>query len=462
MLKLLIIDDNPNFCQALSGIAADTGMETTCAHTAADGLLKAAKGGFDAVIIETRLPDGNGLDALPEIKSADSRPEVIVLTAFPDTKDAETAIMRHGAWDYLPKPRDLSSLKQFFSRLQKFRQEKNTPTARKNIKRGEIIGNSQVMGLCLELLARATVIDSSVLITGETGTGKEVFARAIHDNSARSEHNFVVVDCGAMPDTLVESLLFGHSKGSFTGADTDVEGFVLHADKGTLFLDEIGELSEKGQKALLRVLQDKKFHPVGSTKTLHSDFRLISATNRDLDKMASAGPFRNDLLFRLKSVLIDLPPLRERKEDIGELALYYLSLLWRSENLGMKEIAQEFYDTLGSYEWPGNVRELNSALEYATAKSFYESTLFSNHLPDTVRMAALKKRLEQGELSANSNNTIMKWKDHRKAMIEKGESEYLTRLMNESGGSVERAAQLSGMSRPWLYELIRKYGISIS
>jgi two-component system NtrC family response regulator len=338
------------------------------------------------------------------------------------------------------------------------------------IKREGIIGESPAIIACLDLVARAANSKTNILITGETGTGKELFARAIHKNSSRADMNFVVVDCGALPESLIESLLFGHTKGAYTGADRAEQGFIKHADGGTLFLDEIGELPLSTQKAFLRVLQERRFAPVGGTRETESDFRLIAATHRNLEKMVAAGQFREDLLFRLRSITIDLPPLRERSEDIKELTLNYMRALCDTQGIGLKGFAPEFFDILASYSWPGNVRELNSALEYTFAQTLYEQTIFSRHLPDSIRIRVAHstlneqpqadKRQAMNVPSDPDNIPIPKWRDFRRSLINDGERRYLQDLISITSGNIKKATQLSGLSQPRLYELLRKYKIT--
>ena len=237
------------------------------------------------------------------------------------------------------------------------------------------------MEACLELLVQAVGGDGNVLITGETGTGKELFAKAIHSHSPRAHKNFVVVDCGALPETLIESTLLGFEKGTFTGAERSQEGLIKQADGGTLFLDEVGELPLALQKAFLRVLQERRFRPLGAKQEVTSDFRLIAATNRDLEDMVGKDLFREDLLYRLRTLAIDIPPLRLRPEDVTELFFYYLPRLSKKAGMETKGFSPEFLEMLHRYPWPGNVRELIGALEAAIHSTGPSHILYPAHLP---------------------------------------------------------------------------------
>ncbi len=362
---------------------------------------------------------------------------------------------------------EIKSITQAVDRALQYREEKNGCKPAVILKREGIIGESNTLKLCLDLVARAANSKANILITGETGTGKELFARAIHNNSPRSEMNFVVVDCGALPESLIESLLFGHTKGAYTGADRAEQGFIKHADGGTLFLDEVGELPLSTQKVFLRVLQERRFAPIGGTREIKSDFRLIVATNRNLEDMAAAGQFREDFLFSLRSIIIDLPPLRDRSEDIKDLAIHYMRILCESQGIGLKGFSPEFFDVLAAYSWPGNVRELNSALEYTFAQALYEQIIFPKHLPDSVRVRVACSALDDqnnrptsrtGRTPALSMN-LPKWRDFRRSLINEGERNYLNDLISRTRGNIKKASQLSGLSQPRLYELVRKYRI---
>jgi len=468
MGKILIIDDDEIFCRVMQRDLGQSGHEVAIAFTIKEGLKTAKSEDFDVVFLDVRLPDGNGLEYLPAIRSQPSSPEVIIITsdAYPD--GAEIAI-KNNAWDYVQKPVTNDVLAITLKRAIQYRQERNSCRPALSLSREGIIGESRKIKKCLDLVSRAATTMAHVLVTGETGTGKEIFARAIHMNSTRAEQEFVVVDCGSLPETIMESVLFGHTKGAFTGADRAKDGLIKHADGGTLFLDEIGELSLSMQKVFLRVLQERSFRPIGESREIKSDFRLIAATNRDLDQMVASGLFREDLLFRLRSITIDLPPLRERADDIKDLAVNYLRVICEKNKEGIKGLSPDFLDVLATYRWPGNVRELYSALESATAQAHYEPTLFPKHLPMNIRIEVARSSV--GELSpewesnSNERNTdaskeLPQWKEFKKALVAEGEKGYLQILMARTKGEVRNASRLSGLSQPRIYELLRKHSLS--
>jgi len=468
MGNILIIDDDKIFCRIMERALSQSGHDITTAFTIKDGLKALKSKDFDVVFLDVMLPDGNGLDHLPAIRSIASSPEVIIITsdAYPD--GAEIAI-RNNAWDYIQKPVSNDILSLALNRAIQYREEKRLSKPAISLNREGIIGNSPKIKASLDLVSRASTSMAHVLVSGETGTGKEVFARAIHNNSARAEKNFVVVDCGSLPETIMESVLFGHVKGAFTGADQTKDGLVKHADGGTLFLDEVGELSFSMQKGFLRVLQERSFRPVGDSREIKSDFRLIAATNRDLDEAVKQGQFREDLLFRLRSISINLPPLRERADDIRELAVNYLKTLCTAVNEGMKGFSPDFLDALMSYHWPGNVRELFSALESSVAQAQYEPTLFPKHLPMNIRIKIARSSIgetgerEKTEPSAiidGTTNEFRKWKEFKQSLLADGERRYLKDLMARTNSDIKKASKLSGLSQPRLYELLRKHGIS--
>lgn len=461
MTRILIIDDNVHMCSMLSTLVNKLGYEATSTRLIKDGIHEAESNNYDVVLLDVDLPDGNGLDALPVIKNVSSSPEVIIMTGFGDVSGAEIAI-KNGAWDYIQKKH---STQEITLALKRVIQYKNG-LKKKHIKplalrtKG-IIGSSKHISGCLDHLANAASSDINVLITGETGTGKELFARAIHENSNRSHKNFVVVDCTALPETLVESILFGHKKGTFTGADTSRNGLIEHAHGGTLFLDEIGDLSEPVQKTFLRVLQEHSYRPLGSNTESTSDFRLISATNRNLDTMAESGRFRTDLLYRLRSLEIHLPPLRERPQDTRDLALHYMNKICGRYNVGTKGFSPEFFEAISMYPWPGNVRELIHALERAISISRDEHTLFPLHLSKEIRTHHTCSSISappSGPDSFAANPPLpAKPFPTLKHYVESTEKEYLSKLMAFTHGNIKEACRISGLSRTRFYERIKKY-----
>lgn len=331
---------------------------------------------------------------------------------------------------------------------------------------GDVVGASKALSECLKLLQEAAVTDASVLLCGETGTGKELFAREIHKNSSRAGGNFVVVDCTVLPESIVGSLLFGHEKGSFTGADKTTDGLIRQAHRGTLFLDEVGELSPIQQKAFLRVLQEHRFRPIGSSTEVHSDFRLLAATNRNLPQSMARGHFRQDLLYRLQSYNIQLPPLRRRPEDIKPLAHYYVACLCKKHRFGLKQLTPEFLRTLALYPWPGNVRELINSLEQALFMAKQETTLFPKHLPQHIRIQVAKsafksRRLSDSESLTYTSENLPCLQDFRSGIFNLAEKQYLASLVQQAGQDVKYACQLSGLSRSRLYSLLNKHQIAL-
>jgi two-component system, NtrC family, response regulator len=467
MADILIIDDDKGFCYTLLHIVESLGYKVTCVHTIQEGLKEASTGSFDVVYLDVMLPDGNGLDILPKIHGAPSKPEVIIITSRGDPDGAELAI-KNGAWDYLQKPSSLKEILLPLIRVLQYREEKMIPKSLVALKRDGIVGHSPELGACLDLLALAAGSETNVLITGETGTGKELFALAIHENSQRSHSLFVVVDCTALPENLVESILFGYEKGAYTGADKAQAGLMKQADGGTLFLDEVGELPLSIQKAFLRSIQERRFRPIGGKQEVESNFRLVAATNRDLDEMVRRGQFRNDLLFRLRSFTIDLPRLRDRPQDIKDLAMFYTARLCQKYGMGIKGFSPEFFEALLAYEWPGNVRELFLTLERALAAAQQESILFPKHLPTQIRVVLARSSFGESSSSTEvpkegltpSKPSLLPLKAFRETLIAKAEKEYLEELISHTKGDLREACRLSGLGRSRLYGLLNKYGIS--
>jgi two-component system NtrC family response regulator len=473
MAKVLVIDDDRMMCEFLCKMAGRMGHEGSYALTLVEGLVKAGSESFDIVFLDVRLPDGNGLDILPKIREMGSAPEVIIITGAGDPDGAELAI-RSGAWDYVQKPASKEAIRLPFTRALEFRKHKAAESNRNKgkagvvaLKREAIIGNCPKMKACLDVVAQASSSEANVLISGETGTGKELFAWAIHENSSRAGRPFVVVDCAALTDSLVESVLFGHEKGAFTGADKAQSGMIRQSDGGTLLLDEVGELPLSVQKAFLRVLQERRFRPVGGKEEVHSDFRLIAATNRNLDEMVKEGHFRKDLFFRIRSFTIDLPPLRERSEDIRELVLHQIAKQGERYGIDIKGLSPEFLDAVNRYDWPGNVRELVHAMEIATIAARSESTLFPDHLPVHIRVQVARSKVsrpatgqEAMEAFSDSPKELPKLQNVRDVVVDRAEKDYLRHLMAFTGMNMKEACRMAGLSRSQLYTLLRKHGIT--
>ncbi len=456
MASVLVIDDDELVSEMLCLMVEDMGHEASFALTIEEGFRKASSEVFDVIFLDIRMPDGNGLDLLPKIHDLPSQPEVIIITGLGDPDGAEIAI-KNGAWDYIEKSSSTKEMALPFTRALQYHEEKKARKPLAALKLNGIIGSSRAMHGCLDGLAQAAYSEVNVLITGETGTGKEIFARAIHDNGSRAQGNFVVVDCTALPETLVESVLFGHEKGSFTGADRAQDGLIKHAHEGTLFLDEIGELPLSIQKAFLRVLQEHRFRPVGAKKELVSDFRLVAATNKNLDKMVSDGSFRSDLLFRLRTLTLELPPLATRKEDIKELAMYHMARVCERYQIGTKGFSPEFFDALMAYDWPGNVRELVNAIERAVTAAYNNPTLFPKHLPVEIRVKVARSAIKKEVPSPDSRETpLISLTDYRLA----SERQYLQDLMFQTKGNIREACRISGLSRSRLYALLKEHSIS--
>ncbi len=467
MADVLIIDDDDLMCATLAGLVEHSGHHAVCAMTLHDGQKKATALRCDVIFLDVHLPDGNGLDLLPRLQALTPAPEVIIITGFGDPCGAELAI-KSGAWDYIEKSSTAKEIRLALERALQYRQEKQAVRAKQTVsalKRPQIIGDSPKLQACLDMIAQAAGSDVNVFITGETGTGKELFARAVHENSLRTRGNFVVVDCTALPETLVESLLFGHEKGSFTGAEKARDGLVRQAHCGTLFLDEVGELPLTLQKAFLRVLQERRFRPLGASREIDSDFRLVAATNRNLDQMVRDGQFREDLLFRLRTYTIDLPPLRERPEDMPLLARFYADRFCGRYDLPPKGFSPDFIGTLRAYHWPGNVREFVHSMEQTLAAARYESTLFPKHLPTAIRVEVARAAVVQDHvfditLGNGTIRNLPKLHDYRDAVYHEAEKNYLHDLLALAEQNIAEACLLSGLSQSRLYALMKKHDVT--
>ena len=462
MARILIIDDEPILCNYLVDVFRNSTHEVQFTHTLADGIKILSQDRYDVVFLDVKLPDGNGLGSLMQMQETPSAPEIIIITGAADQAGAEVAI-KNGAWDYIQKPFSAVQIKDCLKTVLQYRQEKANRPSKSLINHKEIIGNSPQMRRCFAQLASAAYSDASVLITGQTGTGKELFAKAIHVNSYRKNNNFIVVDCAALTESLVTSTLFGHEKGAFTGADRNRDGLIIQADGGTLFLDEIGELPLSVQRAFLRVLQEHRFRPIGNRHEMESNFRLIAATNRNLDQMVDEGKFRRDLLFRLRSITIDLPPLRERAGDIKTLTDHYLKQFSNRYRITDKEVSPDLMEMLTKYHWPGNVRELINALEKSISAAQDSNTLFSKHMPTEIRVNVARSSVNAEEENlANLDIPIVNGETFPdlKKILASAEREYLRHLVSHTCGNIKKICKISGLSRSRIYDRLKKYNIS--
>ncbi|MCM2284095.1 MAG: sigma-54 dependent transcriptional regulator [Desulfobacula sp.] len=455
--RILIIDDDEGVVITLTRIIESLGLEADHALTLTRGMEKINTLDVDLVLLDVNLPDGSGLDAIEYISGIPDPPQIIILTAFSDPDGAELAI-ENGAWDYIQKPASSKAIKLQILRALEYRKQKQRSEPLLSLHAHAIIGSGRALQDCLKKVSRIARTDAHVLLTGETGTGKELFAKAIHENSARAKGAFIVVDCSILSENFIESVLFGHEKGAFTGADRKRNGLALLAHGGTLFLDEVGELPESIQGSFLRVLQEKKFRPVGSEEEIHSDFRVISATNKNIEQMAAEKKFRNDLLYRLKSFSLELPPLRHRRSDIREIAFHYTDIFCRQQNTELKELSDDFLETLEKYDWPGNVRELVNTMETCIASTPSERILFAYHLPSKIRSrvtrAAFTKNTPGKEILTPISDPRQPLPSFREA-IARTEQEYMETLYSRAGGDIEAMCRISGISRAVLYRKLK-------
>jgi two-component system NtrC family response regulator len=460
MANVLIIDDDRNMSDMLYEIVSTMGHSATTALSLEEGLNAAAMKPYHVILLDVQLPDGDGAEKLPTFRVMPYSPEVIIITGFGSREGAELALTS-GAWDYISKTTSLSEIRLTVSRAIQYKEQQTKDMdIPQDLKPEGLLWKSDRMAICIGHLSQAIKSDANVLITGETGTGKELFARAIHNNSSRASMSFITVDCAALPPTLADSLLFGHEKGAFTSADKSVEGLVKQADGGTLFLDEIGELPVAVQKSFLRVLQERRFRPLGAKREIESNFRVVAATNRNLDEMIGSGQFRQDLLQRIQAIVIKLPPLRKRNADVMELTLHYAKILCSRYGMSPKSFSPEFLEMMVAYDWPGNVRELINCMEWTIAAAGHERTLYPKHLPTNLRMNSVYR--DNGKNIVPDTAPLPTLKNARESAIMETELQYLRRLMDVENGDFKEACRISGLSRPQLYALMRKHRLTRS
>jgi two-component system response regulator PilR (NtrC family) len=417
------------------------------------------KSSYDLVISDIKMPDMSGVEVLRHIKETDPSVPVIMVTAY---ASAETAVeaLRLGAYDYLTKPFKLEELKaNIRNALEKVRLKRENETLKRELKKTQgldsMLGGSRVMLELFEHIKSVATTNSTVLITGESGTGKELAAKAIHVRSPRAEEPFVSINCGAVPETLLESELFGHLKGSFTGATANHKGLFEVAHRGTILLDEIAEMSPTMQVKFLRVLQEKKIRRIGSTEELEVDVRILAATNKDLERGVQDRSFREDLFYRLNVIPIHMPPLRERREDIPILATHFLAKASASTKKNLTKIADEAMERLQAYDWPGNVRELENVIERAVALE-PTGVVLPERLPEKVR------EFGTAPLAVPTTASDDVFPDEGVdfgEMVASLERKLLTGAMDKAGGVQTKAARLLNMNLRSFRYLLQKYGL---
>ncbi|MHC1711330.1 MAG: sigma-54-dependent transcriptional regulator [Solidesulfovibrio sp.] len=460
MSRILIIDDDVFIRNSLARCFADMDHETLTAGSLGEGI-PLAEAGVDVIYLDLDLPDGDGQKAIETLAATRAHPEIIVITGLGDNYGAKETLAC-GAWDYIPKPASPHAIKASLQSALNYRREHRSGPAKPAFDACGIIGDALSLQRAKGLIARAAESDASVLILGETGVGKGLAARAIHANSRRKDRPFIVVDCSNLTESLVESVLYGHVKGSFTGAHADRKGLVAEADGGTLFLDEVGELPLALQKSFLRVLQEHRFRAVGSSKEQTSDFRLVTATNRDLEAMTRNGKFRSDLLFRLHTVEVRLPALRDRSGDVAKLAEHFTNATCNRYALPPKTLSPQLMTVLAGHTWPGNIRELGNVLEATVIEAGQDAMLYPKHLPSHIRVSFLSKGNKKAGATApqaarrDANTGTIQSYEAYKASCDRA---YFEKIMDACAYDVSKASRLSGLSVPSIYRHLGLAGI---
>lgn len=449
MSKILIVDDDLASCRTLQLHLRSRGHQATLAHNAEEGLAAAAREAPELTILDIRMPGRSGLETLPELRGRLPGTPIIMITAFHDMDSTITA-MQQGADDYIHKPIDIDELDAAIDRLLQPRDSAGdisvTPAAAGREGAPAMVGRSREMKEVFKTIGLVAKSPATVLITGESGTGKELVARAVHRAGSHPAGPFVAVNCAALVETLLESDMFGHERGAFTGAATRQVGKFALARDGTIFLDEVGELSPAMQAKLLRVLQEKEFTPLGARQAEQTNARVIAATNRELARRVAEGQFREDLYYRLQVVTIRLPPLRQRREDIPPLAQALLARINRDLNRNVSHIAGEAMTCLERYPWPGNVRELENVLMRGVALC-PGGTLTLDLLPEPIRAA--------GTLAPDpaESKPLHRWS------LAEIERVHVQRVLEGTNWHRGQACAVLGVSRPRLRRMMREYGI---
>jgi DNA-binding NtrC family response regulator len=446
--RIMLIDNEVGLCRMMEAVLKDQGYQVKSFTRPVQAVAEFSAGDYDLIISDIKMPEMDGLEVLQHVRNRDPEVPVIMITAYA-TVEMSIQALRRGAYDMLTKPFEPDELTyrvknalqhhELVSENRELRDELSGQFKFENI-----IGTSQTIRTLLEKVAKVAVRDTSALITGESGTGKELIAQAIHHNSGRRNHRFVALNCGALPENILESELFGYRKGAFTGAAENRKGLLEAANGGTLFLDEVGNLSLNTQKTLLRFLQEQEFLRLGDTSPTKVDVRIISATNSDLTADVAAGTFREDLYYRLNVINLHLPPLRDRKEDIPLLAAHFIRKQNAKFGTGFNGLTPEAMQAFCAFEWPGNIRQLCNVIEAAM-------TISSGNYIGLPELSQL--------ISAGPSGQIANHADYSSA-LGSFETDYLTRLLRKHGSNVEEAAAEAGMNMATIYRKLKKYGIN--
>lgn len=461
ILKILVVDDHEVTRHLLKEVLEKAGYVVRLAGSGEEAVDRIQKEIYPIILSDIRMLELDGMAVLREAKKASSSTAVILMTGFGSMGGAVEAI-QEGAFDYISKPFKMDDLKVIIARAAKHWESLNgirTPHYSGKLEVGSkgLIGKSPKIVEVYKILARAALSTSTVLVMGESGTGKELVARAIHDNSQRRDKKFIAVNCGALSENLLESELFGHIKGSFTGAVSDKKGLFEEANGGTLFLDEIGDISPALQVKLLRVLQEGELKPVGSHENRKVDVRLISATHKDLEQLIRQEKFREDLYYRLKVISIELPPLRERLEDLPDLISHFLVYFAKKNKKIISHVSEEAMTLLKKYSWPGNIRELEHAIERAVAMS-NTTILFPEDFPPE-----LSRQEGSGSPVSTSDNSLSAASDFQgsKSSLEELEKSHILKVLQEVHYNKSKASEILGIDRATLYRKAQRYGIDL-
>lgn len=477
MDTLLVIDDEPGIRQTIAAVLQTDELRVISAGTSAEGIRLLGEEMPPVVLLDIRLGRDSGLNVFEQLRQIDPKVLIIFITGH-GTSDTAIETMKLGAFDYLVKPLDFDQLQQVVDQALKISRLMRTPaTVNTDTSRGEgsdrLIGNGPLMQTICKQIGRIAPQDVNVLILGESGTGKELVARAIYQHSRRNQASFLAINCAAIPETLLESELFGHEKGAFTGADRKRVGKFEQCDKGTIFLDEVGDMPAATQAKILRLLQDGQFQRVGGNETLTVDVRVVAATNQNLEAMIEEGTFRRDLFYRLRGVTLRLPPLRERTEDIPELAHYFLFRFNRQLGTAVQSISSESLEKLQNYRWLGNIRELQSVIREALIVAT-GPTLLPDFLPIELLNDPTCDIDSPAELAALGNDS---WRelgtfveqalatelpDAYRESLQRFDQLVITHAMKTANGLQAKAAQLLNLSRPTLRSKLRVILASIN